>query len=139
MRTAPPHDALTDVGFVWYFPGETNPTLEVSETGLYQLESFDIDGDSSTDEIEVTFYDVPIVTEITEVQDYCISGGGDSSLDLNQFKDPLLDDSQDPNNFNYTFYASEAEATPTESYILYGAFHPAPASIDDDEELAKED
>ncbi|MEO2060901.1 MAG: PKD domain-containing protein, partial [Mesonia sp.] len=90
-------------------PGETNPTLEVSETGLYQLESFDIDGDSSTDEIEVTFYDVPIVTEITEVQDYCISGGGDSSLDLNQFKDPLLDDSQDPNNFNYTFYASEAD------------------------------
>lgn len=38
-----------------------------------------------------------------------------------------------------SFYASEAEVTPTETYILYGAFHPDPAFIDVDEELATEE
>ncbi|MGO2356778.1 MAG: T9SS type B sorting domain-containing protein [Mesonia sp.] len=104
---------LTDLNYEWFFegvsiPGEVSPTLEVSETGEYTVET-SVDGTNctSSDSINVTFYDTPEIESSPEDMEACSLSTIEFNLTANT---PFVLGSQDPADFAVTYFATQAEA-----------------------------
>ena len=87
-------------------PGETNPVITVNTTGIYQVETDDGDGDTSVDEVEIIFYDIATIETLNDINE-CVDPSA-TSININQDTDIL--GTQDPTEFNITYYNTQAEA-----------------------------
>jgi len=87
-------------------PGETNPVITVSTTGIYQVTTEDDDGDVSFDEIEVIFYDIATIETLNNIEE-CFTPNI-TTINITQDADIL--GAQDPTEFNITYYNTQAEA-----------------------------
>ena len=86
--------------------GETNPVITVNTTGIYQVETNDGDGDTSFDEVEIIFYDIATIETLNDMED-CVTSDI-TTIDISQDADIL--GTQDPTEFNITYYNTQAEA-----------------------------
>ncbi|AXT53110.1 gliding motility-associated C-terminal domain-containing protein [Aquimarina sp. BL5] len=90
--------------------GETAPTYTVTTTGRYQLLIEDIDGNTETDEILITFYPEPIVANPPMDLMLCDDdGNGFDTFDLTQ-NSPLIIGGQDPLEFTVTYHFTQEDA-----------------------------
>ncbi|TQD33971.1 PKD domain-containing protein, partial [Haloflavibacter putidus] len=107
-------------------PGETNPTLDVSTSGIYQVQITDPEGSVFADVIEITFYDEPVFEATIGQINTCNSGEG-STYNLLSNNNTFLG-SQDPDNFNVIYYESQADADAGTSPITDPENYPFPTN-----------
>ncbi|WP_299257566.1 T9SS type B sorting domain-containing protein [uncultured Aquimarina sp.] len=90
--------------------GETNPTYTVTTTGRYQLLIEDIDGNTETDEIVITFYTEPVVANTPmDLMSCDDDGNGFDTFDLTQNSSVIIG-GQDPTEFTVTYHLTQADA-----------------------------
>ena len=116
----------TGAGFI-IIPGEMNATLEVltSVSGIYQVEASD-DMNSDTDEVEVTFHDLPNIVSPITLQQCDDNTDGLSDFNLREVEELLTNDDPTP-TFTYHFSPADAD-TNTGAITNLSAFSNATAS-----------
>jgi len=108
-------------------PGETNATLEIidSVSGIYQVEASD-DMNSDTDEVMVTFHDLPNIVSPITLQQCDDNTDGLSDFNLREVEELLTNDDPTP---IFTYHLSLADAdTNTGAITNLSAFSNATAS-----------
>ena len=87
-------------------PGETGPTLTVSETGNYKVTVYSEEFESeASDEVLIEFFDLPEAFEPSPV--FGCAQGEDYIFDLTTATEEIIGNR--PGNFSVNFYLSEAE------------------------------
>ena len=88
--------------------GETNPFITVTETGTYQVTTYDAANDDYANaNITVTYHEVPVATEI-EDDTVCVESFP-TSVDLFPYNASILGD-LDPVQFDLSYHATQANA-----------------------------
>lgn len=90
-------------------PGETNPIFTVTVSGRYQLLLEDIDGDTETDEIEITFNEPPVVASEPQDITLCEVSNNAAEFDFSA-NSALILGGQDATEFIITYYLSQNNA-----------------------------
>ena len=102
-------------------PGENGPTLTVTETGDYKLVVTDlIENKTEEDEVTVTFYDSPLVSE---VPDLSVCQEDAEFIDLTENYNDLIA-ANDPNGDYEVSYFESEEAAVNEEPISQPAAYP---------------
>ncbi|HET8886236.1 MAG TPA: hypothetical protein VFM70_07800, partial [Salinimicrobium sp.] len=88
--------------------GETNPFITVTETGTYQVTTYDATNDDyASANITVTYHEVPVAIEI-EDDTVCVESFP-TSVDLFPYNASILG-SLDPDQFDLSYHATQANA-----------------------------
>ncbi|TQD34888.1 choice-of-anchor L domain-containing protein, partial [Haloflavibacter putidus] len=107
---------IPGVVITWYLdgtviPGETGPTLVVTEEGTYTAEFEYLGACQSTDQVVVEFQPTPMPEEVLPEDLFtCGNVSTITTFDLTINNDNVLAANQDPNNFLITYYTSQAAA-----------------------------
>ncbi len=98
-------DPLGSGVFVPFSPPETNPTLNVTQTGNYQVEILLSSGTTNIEITEVTFFPNPTIEAPAIDLSICNTGGIPGIFDLT-VNTPIVLGAQDPTLFNVTYLDS---------------------------------
>ncbi len=115
------------VSYEWYFfnevtqlfeviQGETNPTYIVANEGKYQLLIKDAEGNSETDEIIITYNDIPVIENRPLDITLCEVSAGSAEFNFTNNTSLILG-SQNPEEFLITYYLSQEDADQKQNVI----------------------
>ena len=95
----------TGSGFI-LIPGETNATLNVTTSGTYQVEASD-DMNSDTDEVVVTFHELPVINSPITLQQCDDDTDGIANFNLQEAESLITNDMPTP---VFTYHLTQADA-----------------------------
>ena len=93
--------------------GQTNATLEITNnvSGIYKVVVTDTDGNIGEDEVEITFFEVPVATPPTNIIFCDTDRDGFNTFDLQSDKNAEILGGLDPTIFEVVYFDSMANAT----------------------------
>ncbi|MFY7669540.1 PKD domain-containing protein, partial [Tenacibaculum sp. MEBiC06402] len=92
--------------------GETNATLTISnnQSGIYRVIITDDTGNTTSDDVTITYYPIPVANAITDIN-YCDADmDGFNTFDLDNDVTPQILGAQDANQFEVNYFLSQADA-----------------------------
>ncbi|WP_121667752.1 PKD domain-containing protein, partial [Mesonia aquimarina] len=105
---------ISDLNYQWFLDGdiisgETAPSITVNESGIYTVETQEINGScEASDNVVITFYETPEVANTPDLINYCYVDGLEE-VDLTQNTSLVLG-AQDSNDFTVSYYETIADA-----------------------------
>ncbi|SNS10921.1 hypothetical protein SAMN06265376_106401, partial [Dokdonia pacifica] len=111
----------TAANYTWTFDDGTGPVaipgtdgmpmIDVTQTGVYEVTLTTFDGDMGTDDILVTFFEVPMAPAMVDTLELCdgTDDDGFAIFDLDALIPTILN-GLDPLDFTVTFHLSQADA-----------------------------
>ncbi|MBC8757709.1 hypothetical protein H2O64_23785, partial [Kordia sp. YSTF-M3] len=100
--------------YVWYqdsveLVGQTNPTLDVTTSGVYEVDVIVSPDCTINDSITIQFTNGPVANQPTDLVACDLDGNGVETFDLS-LQIPQILDTQNPADFNITFHANQTDA-----------------------------
>lgn len=101
----------TGTGFTT-IPGETNAMLTINDdrTGTYKVIITDDVGNTSEDEVLITYFPVPVANAVTDINFCDTDGDGLNAFNLQTDVNPQILGAQDPAQFEIVYFLSQADA-----------------------------
>ncbi|MFC4636318.1 iron-regulated protein FrpC, partial [Dokdonia ponticola] len=110
----------TAANYTWTFDDGTGPVpipgtdgmpmIDVTQSGVYEVTITTFDGDMGTDDIIVTFFEIPVPVA-PPTQQICDDASNDGVEDFNlEILEPTILNGADPMMFSVTFHLSQADA-----------------------------
>ncbi len=111
--TAIAHEWQIDTGSGFMtIPGETNPTLTINDdrSGIYKVIITDNNGKKVEDEVEITYFPVPVANTATNINFCDPDSDGFNDFDLQNTITPQILGAQSATQFEVVYYLSQADA-----------------------------